>query len=1244
MGSFNGVKSFTFLLVATCALSGCLKRNLREVTSSNVDLTDTSSDLQAPVITSPAAVVYVSDASTLAISGTCASGATVYLSGSDAQSTTCSFSLFSFSVNVTRDDIYIYAVYQALGAATSPSAALVWNRLSNGIQPVDPATLACNPASSPFGAGIGTANSPYTICTATQLMAVSHFPSAYYLLVGDIDLSVGGPYTPIGWNSGYQFMGVFEGNGHTVSGFTYTDATSGSVGLFSRVISPGTIRNLNVTNVALTGNGNVGGVIGSHQGNWDDTLIVNTHVTGSITSSNTSNFFGAGGLVGNLQGAILDSDFSGTITGVTDLGGLAGRSDFFFIQNSHSNATITCATPACVGSIGGLIGLAKLGGSISDSYAAGSISAGGTYIGGLVGYVFGGTTINRSYSSATVSAATSDKVGGLVGGIGGSNGGGIILNSYTTSAASVSGNNYVGGLLGYGTKNAVISGSHALNNVTAAGNYAGGVVGAGGLGSIVADSYAGVSQASTVQGINYIGGVSGSMYDYVLGSASSHSVIINSYALSSVNGTQNVGGVTGSIAGLLANSYSTGTVTGAAVAGGLGGDQFVNGGSTNTGVTWNSAWDVTSSAQASCVSTGSDSSQCYPANITGISAVTWNRTPASMSGQGLTFEAQPVTTLNSGVTSWNSSWNRNVPIGANPISSSASAAISAPSTASVAALSATSTYTVTFAGADSVTFNDRDVKVTGSASATANVKHVSGSTYQVTLTNFTGSGSVGILLSAGTARDSTGALAPAVSSTSSISVSIATDYCGVGVTAFPGGTGTLANPYLICNTDQLGQIPNNARFSYKLISDIDLTGSSIIIGGTFLGTFDGSNKVLSNWTYTGGAGYGFFNAIGSGGAGLIQNLGLENVVITDGGGAVLGALVGKMGGGAILNSHVTGTMNTALQNPTGGLVGSAENGVIKNSYSTVTVTQTNTSGTSVGGLVGFVSGALIQDSFSTGNVTGCGKVGGFVGTAEGGGSTFIGDYVSGNVLDGNCGSTTAQMGGFIGFAASSAFLSSYATGTVTGNASTGLSNFAYGGFTGFGSFNYYSGVHATGNVRGRINSGGLLGQSNGDMVLRSYATGSLNLNPPTGYSSAQNIGGFAGQVSGGLFRDSYANGSASGFLAVGGFVGLNYNLHVLSSVATGAIKGTQYVGSMVGANYSGSYTYSAALGHNYAASGGFASYSPALQPGNDVMAPVWSWVTPAAVYTGCELNMTASATWDPTIWYLPTNGGLPTFR
>jgi hypothetical protein len=87
-------------------------------------------------------------------------------------------------------------------------------------------------AQAKYGGGSGTAEDPYLIKTAEQMNAIGVNPvdwDKYFKLVEDIDLSdfTGATFNIIGqwveWGSlnNQPFAGVFDGNGKTISNFSY---------------------------------------------------------------------------------------------------------------------------------------------------------------------------------------------------------------------------------------------------------------------------------------------------------------------------------------------------------------------------------------------------------------------------------------------------------------------------------------------------------------------------------------------------------------------------------------------------------------------------------------------------------------------------------------------------------------------------------------------------------------------------------------------------------------------------------------------------------------------------------------------------------------------------------------------------------------------------------------------------------------------------------------------------------------
>ena len=191
-----------------------------------------------------------------------------------------------------------------------------------------------------------------------------------------------------------KFFGNFDGLGHTISNLYINRPTEDYVGLFGWVYS-GDIKNLKIENAKITGNTQVGGLIGY----TDVATIYNSNVTGTIKGANY-----IGGLIGILadQGGIYDSYTQGSVSG-SNAGGLIGYSiNNGEIKNSYSNSTVSGSN-----TIGGLIGYLNIG-TITNSYSNGDVN-GSTNAGGLIGVVNGSSTITNSFwdknSSGQVTSA-----------------------------------------------------------------------------------------------------------------------------------------------------------------------------------------------------------------------------------------------------------------------------------------------------------------------------------------------------------------------------------------------------------------------------------------------------------------------------------------------------------------------------------------------------------------------------------------------------------------------------------------------------------------------------------------------------------------------------------------------------------------------------------------------------------------------------------------------------------------------
>ena len=185
-------------------------------------------------------------------------------------------------------------------------------------------------------------------------------------------------------------------------------STNLSVGLFStigNVNGAGTVRNLNLTNVAINASsGTVGALAGTNHG-----AISNVAVAGSVSGSNGSL---VGGVVGDNFGSITNSSAAGSFSGGTTsiVGGLAAVNE---IGSSVSGSFSGGAVSILSGSAGGLVG--SSGGSITDSYSMAAVSGQPTTVWAASSASSAVAPSQRRSQPAACPAAGAGAAGGLVG-------------------------------------------------------------------------------------------------------------------------------------------------------------------------------------------------------------------------------------------------------------------------------------------------------------------------------------------------------------------------------------------------------------------------------------------------------------------------------------------------------------------------------------------------------------------------------------------------------------------------------------------------------------------------------------------------------------------------------------------------------------------------------------------------------------------------------------------------------------
>ncbi len=310
------------------------------------------------------------------------------------------------------------------------------------------------PAQAKYGGGTGEPNTPYLIADANHMQAIgadSNDWDKHFLLVNDIDLSgfTGEEFNIIG-----DFSGVFDGNNHTISNFTYNSTGTDYIGIFGYVdgasaeirnlglVDPnidlgtgdyagslagrcyrGNISGCYVKGGSISGDGYaIGGLVGRKdsdgvvmsdcyatcdvRGGWicgglageNLGLLTNCYATGDVLVTAV----GAGGLVGLNHGAVFNSYATGNVSGGNDswrLGGLVGVNANGGIINCYSIGDVTGGVDS--GAHGGLVG--SNGDLISNCYSVGYVNGSGAYVssfGGLVGLADGGWYTSSFWDNA----------------------------------------------------------------------------------------------------------------------------------------------------------------------------------------------------------------------------------------------------------------------------------------------------------------------------------------------------------------------------------------------------------------------------------------------------------------------------------------------------------------------------------------------------------------------------------------------------------------------------------------------------------------------------------------------------------------------------------------------------------------------------------------------------------------------------------------------------------------------------
>jgi uncharacterized protein (TIGR02145 family) len=421
-----------------------------------------------------------------------------------------------------------------------------------------------------YGTGGGNGGKTFYISTEDDLKGLAQLVNTGFddfsgkTIYLNSNITLKDAHAPIG-NDKNKFMGIFDGNGKTISGLSVSGVAL--AGLFGYVGEGGQIKNLTANVLRITANASgyriyAGGLAAFYSStNAIENCTVN--IKDSIFASYPTKWLNgsrssSGGLVGYADDSItiINSRTAGKVSSTGGeysaySGGLVGSTGTATITNSHSTGKVSSTGGSAYS--GGLVGYAHSA-TITNSYATGDIS--GRDAGGLIGNA-NNAAITGSYATGNISSVKIS--GGL---IGYASDAATITNSHSTGKVFSSGDlsSDAGGLVGYGGKREIgILNSHAKGDVS--GSYCGGLVARGSTIAIY-DSYS----EGNISSVKISGGLVGEAKTIIIG---------DSYAKGNISAT-NANAFSGGLIGkavevsTIANSYASGTITGTNRGGNMG--------------------------------------------------------------------------------------------------------------------------------------------------------------------------------------------------------------------------------------------------------------------------------------------------------------------------------------------------------------------------------------------------------------------------------------------------------------------------------------------------------------------------------------------------------------------------------------------------------------------------------------------------------------------------------------------------
>ncbi|MBS2022146.1 MAG: hypothetical protein JST92_07020, partial [Deltaproteobacteria bacterium] len=1088
--------------------------------------------------------------------------------------------------------------------------------------------LVCDPSGAPFGGGLGGPAHPYRICSNAQLLAAQGHATDDFRLEADLDLA------GAALRLGNRNDSTFDGNGHAIAHYTISTPAGAAnyvtgVGLFD-LLTNATIKNLSVVVDSISGHDarGVGGVVGDTD---QSSVIEDVDVTIGSTISGVA---GVGGAIGRLKGLanrvrVHGSGSTGSnvvcesADGALDpfkgvIGGVIGEHEGTAIALSANALNVTCDAPASdSGSTGGLIGFLAGGASASDLSGTNLTVSAAQFAGGLIGE--SDDAVNNAMLQASFvnclgdTPASGANAGGLIGFLSGA------LTNGTVSGVRVNcGNpngNGVGGLVGNSAPGA------SLVNGSVQG---GAVIGHINVGGAVGYSSGSVTSVRTtgltvVSGLTAIGGVIGHA-DTTSGPLTQ--LGSDAYLFESDFVDVNLGGLIGqlSVAGTSSIAISqcashahfgspgaTGSL--------LGSISFNTSGPVQGAVSFTDCYGDTAPAiLAANVSSGGLIGYVAPSGTLRLTRVfEFARAPDNACIAGLEQNPPPPFTYT------NVSWNTDrcaqssTPVGATGLAESAFA-----QTSTFTGYDFTGTWAMggnhpklrweppELAGSGGVQPNGAvgffdahptigadliiPISITATGFGGVDLAQVEYSSDGVRW--FTGS-SIGPY--AGGTQTNVSFYAPAVIGEYTVRLRVVAHdgttmvkpagtflavECSPTARPFGGGRGNDDKPYRICDPNQLMAVTSTINSSFRMYSDVDVTGFTPVLGGKFRGYFDGAGFTIKHFSAVRAAsstaplrfGWGLFNGVGGingqnqVGNGSVTNLTIQVDAIDGQDTNSVGALVGNVNqGGSVTHSHVIMTGHLTGSGATGGAIGfvNQQAGLVTDitvdgggTVACSTSTKTGPIGYAFGGVIGNSSGAS-SGLHASGITVTCAypqtsAVGGVVGAASG--AAFDDFSASGVTIQ-----AYNQLGGAAG---------SLGEGTFTRVTSTGATVTCLGS----GDDNNPDFANAGGAV------GNVWSQATTTTVDRVSSFGSSVSCPNSRFIGVTvgNMGsGSNGAVGVSISHGLTSGGRADGQSEVGGFIGGMGNGGALATtqvVGSPSVRGVNTAGGVAGGLYGGTIT------------------------------------------------------------------------